>query len=238
MNISSFNLKIIFGVIYLIILSVFLYFLFSKIDIMDLTSYDFIRSNRDIIFKYKNENFLFLSIVFFIFSIIWILLLGFVLPLLIFAGFIFGKWFGTIIVVTGTSIGATLVYMLANFFFKEIIKQKLVPKFYKLKELFNKNDILYFMILRFVGAVPFTIQNILPILFNMRVKNYFIATLFGTMPSMFVSVAIGSGIENIIDENEKIGFFTVLSSPGIYIPIFAFITLLALAFIFKKIYIK
>ena len=222
MNISSFNLKIIFGVIYLIILS----------------SYDFIRSNRDIIFKYKNENFLFLSIVFFIFSIIWILLLGFVLPLLIFAGFIFGKWFGTIIVVTGTSIGATLVYMLANFFFKEIIKQKLVPKFYKLKELFNKNDILYFMILRFVGAVPFTIQNILPILFNMRVKNYFIATLFGTMPSMFVSVAIGSGIENIIDENEKIGFFTVLSSPGIYIPIFAFITLLALAFIFKKIYIK
>ena len=72
----------------------------------------------------------------------------------------------------------------------------------------------------------------------MRVKNYFIATLFGTMPSMFVSVAIGSGIENIIDENEKIGFFTVLSSPGIYIPIFAFITLLALAFIFKKIYIK
>ena len=238
MNINSLNLKIIFGVIYLIILSVFLYFLFSKIDVTDLTNYDFIRSNKDIIFKYKSENFLFLSIVFFIFSIIWILLLGFVLPLLIFAGFIFGKWFGTIIVVTGASIGATLVYMLANFFFKDIIKEKLVPRFYKLKEFFNKNDILYFMILRFVGAVPFTIQNILPILFNMRVRNYFIATLFGAMPSMFVSVAIGSGIEEIIDKNEKISFFTVLFSPEIYIPIIAFIALLALAFIFKKIYIK
>jgi len=238
MNKSSFNLKILVALTYLIIFLICLYFLFSTFDLKDLTNYNFIKSSKDIIFKYKEENFLFLTIIFFIFSIIWILLLGFVLPLLFFAGFIFGKWWGTIIVVTATTIGATLLYILANFFFREVIKQKLVPKFYKLKEFFNKNDILYFMILRFVGAVPFTIQNILPILFNMSVKNYFIATLFGTMPSMFVSVAIGSGIENIIDKNEKISFFTVLFSPEIYIPIIAFIVLLALAFIFKKNYIK
>ena len=238
MNKSSFNLKILVALTYLIIFLICLYFLFSTFDLKDLTNYNFIKSSKDIIFKYKEENFLFLTIIFFIFSIIWILLLGFVLPLLFFAGFIFGKWWGTIIVVTATTIGATLLYILANFFFREVIKQKLVPKFYKLKEFFNKNDILYFMILRFVGAVPFTIQNILPILFNMSVKNYFIATLFGTMPSMFVSVAIGSGIENIIDKNEKISFFTVLFSPEIYIPIIAFIALLTLAFIFKKIYIK
>ena len=238
MNINSFNLKIIVGVTYLVIFLIGLYFLFSSVDFKDLTNYDFIRSNKDIIFKYKNENFFFLAIIFFIFSIIWILFLGFVLPLLIFSGFVFGKWWGTIIVVTGTTIGATLLYILANFFFRNFIKQKLVPKFYKLKKLFVKNDIFYFMILRFLGGIPFTIVNVLPILFNMRINNYFIATLFGCMPSMFVPVALGSGIEEVIDKNEDLSFFTVLSSPEIYIPIIAFISLLLFATVIRNFFFK
>ena len=238
MNINSFNLKIIVGVTYLVIFLIGLYFLFSSVDFKDLTNYDFIRSNKDIIFKYKNENFFFLAIIFFIFSIIWILFLGFVLPLLIFSGFVFGKWWGTIIVVTGVTIGATLLYILANFFFRNFIKQKLVPKFYKLKELFVKNDILYFMILRFLGGIPFTLANVLPILFNMRIKNYLVATLFGCTPSMFVSVALGSGIEEIIDKNEDLSFFTVLSSPEIYIPIIAFISLLLFASVIRNFFFK
>ena len=46
-------------------ISVCLYFLFSAIDIKDLMSYEFIRVNKDVILKYKNENFLFLTIIFF-----------------------------------------------------------------------------------------------------------------------------------------------------------------------------
>ena len=51
MNLNSVNLKIIFAIIYLIILSLSLYFLFSKININDLTSYDFIKENKDVIKK-------------------------------------------------------------------------------------------------------------------------------------------------------------------------------------------
>ena len=147
---------------------------------------------------------------------------------------------GTIIVVTGTTIGATLLYILANFFFRNFIKQKLVPKFYKLKELFVKNDILYYTIFRFTGGggIPFTLANVLPILFNMRIKNYLVATLFGCMPSMFVSVALGSGIEEVIDKNEDLSFFTVLSSPEIYIPIIAFISLLLFASVIRNFFFK
>ena len=72
---------------YLGIISIGLYFLFSAVDIKDLTDYEFIKSNKDIILKYKNENFLFLGITFFVFCIIWVLLLGFASP---FANFL---WF-------------------------------------------------------------------------------------------------------------------------------------------------
>ena len=240
MNLNSSSLKLIIGITYLGIISVGLYFLFSVVDIRDLMSYDFIKSNKDIILKYKSENFLFLGIVFFIFCIIWVLLLGFAMPLLIFSGFVFGKWWGILIVLTSTTIGASLLYMLVGFFFRASIKEKLAPKFSKLKEFFVKNDILYFMSFRFMGGggTPYAIQNILPILFDMRLKNYFIATFVGSMPSMFVTVALGSGIEKVIDQNTDLNISNVILSPEIYIPIIGFFVILFNAFIIKKFYFK
>ena len=240
MNLNSLNLKLILGITYLFIISIALFFLFSVVDIKDLMSYEFIKSNKEIILKYKNENFLFLTITFFIFCIIWVLLLGFAVPLLIFSGFVFGKWWGILIVLTSTTLGATLLYILVGFFFKNTIKEKLAPKFYKLKELFIRNDIFYFTSFRFIGGggAPYAVQNILPILFDMSVKNYMISTFLGSMPSMFVTVALGSGIEKVIDQNAELSISTVLYSPEIYIPLIAFFIILLIAFIVKKFYFK
>jgi len=240
MNLSSLNPKLFLGLTYLAIISIGLYFLFSAIDIKDLMSFEFIKLNKDIILKYKTENFLFLTTIFFIFSIVWVLLLGFAMPLLIFSGFVFGKWWGILIVLTSTTIGATLLYMLVGFFFKETIKNKLAPKFSKLKEFFIKNDIAYFMSFRFIGGggTPYAVQNVLPILFDMSVKNYVIATFVGSLPSMFVTVALGSGIETVIDQNVQLSISSVLLSPEIYIPIIAFFFILIIAIVIKKFYFK
>jgi len=240
MNTNYLNPKHILGITYLAIILIGLYFLFSNFDIEDLMSYEFIKLNKDIILEYKNENFFFLAVVFFMFSIAWVLLLGFAIPLLIFSGFVFGKWWGIVIVLTSTTIGATLLYWLAGFFFRDMIKEKLAPKFSKLKEFFNKNNITYFTSFRFIGGggTPYAIQNILPILFNMPIKNYIIATFVGSAPSMFVTVAIGSGIEKVIDENSELSVAKVLVSPEIYIPLIGFFIILIIAIIIKKFYLK
>jgi len=237
MNITSGKLKLTIAAVYLSLLFIGLYFLFSAVDLKDLTSYDFIRSNKDIILQYKEENFLFLTVTFFIFCIVWTLFLGFAMPLLLFSGFVFGKWWGILIVLISTSIGATLLYVLASAFFRDFIEEKLAPKFSKFKEFFNKNDIVYFMCFRFVGGggTPYAVQNVLPVLFNMTIKNYMIATVIGSLPAMFVTVAIGSGIEKIIDENAELTFIKVVSSPDIYLPIAGFFIILILAFFLKKI---
>ena len=240
MNLNSLNFKAILGITYLAILSIGLYFLFSVIDIKDLMSYEFIKINKDIILKYKTENFLFLGVIFFIFCIIWILLLGFAMPLLIFSGFVFGKWWGILIVLTSTTLGATLLYMLVGFFFREAITEKLAPKFSKLKEFFIKNDVLYFTCFRFIGGggVPYAVQNVLPVLFNMSIKNYMIGTFLGIIPTTFITVALGSGIESVIEKNTKLTFSSVFYSPEIYIPIFCFLIILIAAFILKRIFFK
>ena len=236
MNFKLSKLKIVAGITYLIIITIGLFFLFSFVDLRDLMSYDFIKLNKDVILEYKQNNFLLLTILFFLFSIIWVLLLGFAMPLFLFAGFVFGKWWGIIIVLTATTIGATLLYILANLFFKEMIETNLAVKFARLKELFMKNDIFYFTFFRFIGGggTPYAIQNILPILFNMPIKNYFFATFVGSMPSMFITVSFGSGIESVIDKNEELSILSAIYSPEIYLPIIGFAAILLAAFFFKK----
>ncbi len=240
MNLISSNLKLIIGIIYLTIISIGVFFLLSFIDIRDLMSYEFIRLNKDIILEYRRDNFLALTFLFFIFSIVWIILLGFVIPLLFFAGFVFGKWWGVLIVLTSTTIGAVILYLLAGLFFREMIAKKLAPKFSKLRIFFAKNDITYFMFFRFVGGggIPYAIQNVLPLLFNMPIKNYAIATLFGSAPSMFVSVSFGSGIESVIDKNPDPDILNIINSPEIYLPIIGFGIILITAFFIKRFFFK
>ena len=138
------NFKYSIALIYLILFVSLILFLISNYNISDFFSYDFIRLNKETILEYKKNNFFILTIIFFIFSIIWVLLLGFAMPLLIFAGFVFGKWWGILIAIISTTAGATLLYLLANLFFKDIVEKKFAPKFIKLKKFFKENELFYF----------------------------------------------------------------------------------------------
>ena len=55
--------------------------------------------------------------------------------------------------------------------------------------------------LDFVGVIPFQIANLLPVLFNVSIKNYFFGTILGIIGPLFIYVSLGSGIENIIEKN-------------------------------------
>ena len=240
MNLKSSNVKWIIGSIYLLLLITGIMLILKNYNISDFLSYEFIRQNKNVILEYRRENFFSLTCFFFIFSIIWVLMLGFAMPLLIFSGFVFGKWWGILIVLVSTTIGATILYYLGGLFFRDIIEEKFAPKFLKLKKFFNKNELVYFMFFRFIGGggTPYAVQNTLPILFNMSMKNYIIATFIGSMPSMFVTVSIGSGIESIIEQNAKLSPINVIFSPEIYVPIVCFFILLLIGFVLKKLYFK
>ena len=233
------KIKIYFGLIYTIILFVFLWLFFSNFSLSELTSYEFFKNNRDYLIAIKDNNLFLVSILFLVFTIIWVLALGFGSPIFLAGGFIFGKWIGTILVTFGLSIGATLVYMFANYFLKDIVEKKFSKKFSSLNEKFKKNEFFFILIYRFIGGIPFFISNILPTLFNVKVKNFFFGSLIGMIPQLFIGVALGSGIEKIINENkESPSFYELITSSEIYIPIFGFIFLLILGIIFKKFFYK
>ena len=227
--------KLFIGVLYIIFVLAFVYLIFSKFTLDEITSYDFIRKNRDYIFQLKQSNLLLISILFFLFTIIWVFAAGFVSPLGLFAGFIFGKWFGLFILVLGMSIGATALYLLANYFFKELIKKKFLSKYINLKEKFKKSEFLYLLIYRFVGGIPFALSNILPCIFNVKTYNFFIATFLGIIPQLFIVVTLGSNLEKIIKNNaEPPTLLDLMFSPDIYFPIIGFVILIFFAYFLRN----
>ena len=230
------TLKITLGIAYLISLGILLFFVFSFLDLTRLTDYSYIKENTENLIEFKNDNTKVFIISFYIFVIIWILMLGFGSPLSLVSGFIFGKYIGTFICLTSFTIGCSFLYLLANAYFRDLVEKYLENKIGKLKNLFNKNELIYFMLFRFVGGggIPFGIQNVLPVIFNMRIKNYIYATFLGLVPTTFIICSIGSGIENIIENNESPTIFDAILNPEIYIPLLSFILILIISYFIKN----
>ena len=231
------NIKIFIGLFYIVFVGLFLYFFFSKFSFQEITSYDFIKNNRDYFSELKQSNLFILSILFILFVIIWILAAGFVSPIAIFAGFIFGKWLGTIFLIFGMAVGATCVYIFANYYLKDFIREKFLNKFQSLEAKFKKSEFIYLLIYRFIGGIPFVLSNVLPCIFNVKAPNFFWATLIGTLPQIFLVCSIGNGLEKIIEKNLQAPRITdLITSPDIYIPILVFICLIILTIFLRKIF--
>ncbi len=233
------NIKIVLGICYIFIILIFLWFFFQNFSIQDFTSYELIKENRDALEEIKNNNIIISVIIFFFVTIVWVLLLGFASPIFLVGGFIFGKWLGTFLVVFGLSSGATLLYIFVNFFLKEIIKEKFSNKYYNLTEKFKKNEFIFFLIYRFVGGIPFFISNVLPTLFNIKIKNFFFGSLIGMTPQLFVGVSLGAGLNKILEKNiEPPSIFELIVAPEIYLPIIGIFFLVIIAISLRKFFFK
>ena len=236
---KSKKVKITLGLFYLLVVLTFLYFFLSKFTLEELTSYEFIKNNRDYFFGLKETNLLLLSVIFIFLTIVWVLMAGFGSPVALLAGFIFGKWLGIIILILGLSVGATILYIFGNYFLKEVIKEKFLNRFKNLEIKFKKSEFIFLLVYRFVGGIPFAIQNLLPCLFNVKISNFFWSTLIGIIPSTFLIVSIGSCLEKIINQNlEAPKFLEIIYSPDIYIPMIAFAALIIITIITRKIFYK
>ena len=234
------KVKLFLGLSYLIVVTVFLFLFFSKFSLQEITSYDFIKENKSYFNTLKNSNSFLVFLIFLISTILWVFpFLGFGSPIAILGGFIFGKWIGTIVVVLGLSIGATLLYMFGNYFLRELIKDKFLNKYKNLEIKFKKSEFFYLLIYRFIGGIPWQLSCVLPTIFNVKVSNFFFASFIGIIPQIFLVVSIGSGLEKIIDQNSQVPTISdIIFSADVYIPILAFFSLLLITIFLRKLFYK
>ena len=230
------SLKLFLGISYIIILSAFLYLIFSYVEVTRLDDFLYYKELQIDLDKTIGKNLYINLLIFFFFSLVWVSLLGFGSPLLIISGILFGKWVGTFISVVSISTGALILYLIAGFFFKDLVHHLLEKRFIKYIHLFRKNEFSYFLAFRLAGGlgIPFGLQNVLPVIFNIKKSNYFFASFLGSIPMFFIWNTIGSGLNEYIKQADNFSFINLLLNKEIYLPIILFVIIMLISAIIKK----
>ncbi|RMF15495.1 MAG: TVP38/TMEM64 family protein [Alphaproteobacteria bacterium] len=109
------------------------------------------------------------------------------------AGAIYGLWLGTLGVVIGATIGATIVFFIARSSLGVTLRRRAGPWLRRFQAGIRRDEFHFLLALRLVPVVPFWVLNIVPGLVGMRLRNYVWATLLGIIPGSFVYVWVGTG---------------------------------------------
>ena len=230
------SLKLFLGISYILILFFFLYLIFSYVEVTRLNDFLYYKELQIDLEKTIGKNLYINLLIFFLFCLVWVSLLGFGSPLLLISGILFGKWIGTFISVLSISIGALILYSIASFFFKDLVFNLLEKKFSKYIHLFRKNEFNYFLAFRLTGGlgIPFGPQNVLPVIFNIKKSNYFFASFLGFIPMFFIWNTIGSGLNEYIKQTDNFSFVSLFLNKEIYLPIILFAIIMLISVIIKK----
>jgi len=152
----------------------------------------------------------------------------------IFGGFLFGTLVGGSAITIGATLGATVIFLAARYAIGDALTKKAGPYMQKFEAGLKENEISYLFILRLIPAFPFFIINIVPALFDVKLRNYVLTTFFGIIPGCFVYASVGAGIGAIFDSGEDVKLSGLMTEPKILLPIIGLMALAALPIIYKK----
>lgn len=229
-----FTKKKLSGFLYFLVVVVILFFLF-RYDIYNQLSSDYIISYKEEILLFREKNLLLTIIVFSLCSIIWIFLMGFIFPFIVLAALLFGETYGTLICIISFTIGATLNYSFARFFFEEKVKRFFSQKYPKLRKKFKTNDFTYFFIVRILPGIPFPVKNLSGVIFDISKKRFFFATFLGELPQIYLFVSVFTKFIHSFDNTRRIDL-TFIYSPEILIAVIIYLIIIVTTYYFKKKY--
>jgi uncharacterized membrane protein YdjX (TVP38/TMEM64 family) len=118
-------------------------------------------------------------------------------------GFLFGIWEGTVAVVIGATLGATLLFLAARSLFADALRTKAGPWLAKMEAGFKDDALSYLLVLRLIPGFPFFVVNLVPAFLGVSLRTFVVATFAGIIPGTFVFTSIGAGLGSIFDSMQE-----------------------------------
>ncbi len=137
-------------------------------------------------------------------------------------GLAFGKWLGTIYILIGATLGASLSFMIARYFGRQFIASFSWLHKGKIKQFddgIEKNGLRMMLFMRLMPLFQYDAVNFGSGLSKMKFRDFFIGSFIGMAPGGFINAMLGSSLENIISIQffAALGFFILLMFiPTIY----------------------
>ena len=92
------------------------------------------------------------------------------------------------------------------------------------------------MAFRLAGGLgtPFFLQNVMPVIFKMKNRNYFFSSFLGLLPHFFIWNSIGAGINKFIKNSDNFSLLNLMLNKEIYTPLLIFLALIVTSIILRK----
>jgi uncharacterized membrane protein YdjX (TVP38/TMEM64 family) len=178
----------------------------------DYLSFEALRENRGLLIDFVDSRF---ALAFGVFIAVYVLAVAVSLPggavLTITGGFLFGPWFGTLGAVTGATLGATVVFLIARTALGEALRARAGPALRKMRAGFQDNALSYLLVLRLVPLFPFWLVNLVPAFLGVPPRTYVLGTFLGIIPAAFVFAFAGAGLGGVLDSAEGFSPAAVLT---------------------------
>lgn len=214
-----------FGLLFFLVVSVAVFYFYGGFEMIQ---WDNIRKMRDQLLMFVEVHPFYTVLIFFgCYTIYTISSIPGLFALDLVAGFLFGRFLGVLLVITGAMIGALLMFLAARYAFYDFFQKKSEGWIYKLRQGFDRNQKSYLFFLRFVPFVPFGIVNIALAFLNVRTWTYFWTTIIGILPISFLHVHVGSSLGKLLENNVPISAALVFN----YEIVLAFVGFATLAFL-------
>jgi len=126
-------------------------------------------------------------------------------------GFLFGAVVGTLLTVTGATIGATLVFLLAARIFGADALDRLGSTAQRLAAGIRANAASYLLVLRLVPLFPFFLVNLVPAFVGVRLPTYVLTTFIGILPGTAVFSLAGAGLGDVLAAGGSFDIGSVLT---------------------------
>jgi uncharacterized membrane protein YdjX (TVP38/TMEM64 family) len=117
-------------------------------------------------------------------------------------GILFGTLIGGAASVTGATIGATLIFLVARSACGETIVRRAGPLACKIADGFRADAFSYLLFLRLVPAFPFFLVNLVPAIAGVKLRTFMAATGIGIVPATFAFAFFGSGLDSVLAAQE------------------------------------
>jgi len=150
-----------------------------------------------------------------IYMLAYVLVVAFSLPggavMTISGGFLFGAVTGGIYAVTGATLGAVALFLIAKTSLGDYLLTKAGPAIRKMQAGFEEDALSYMFVLRLIPLFPFFLVNLAPAFLGVPLRVYLIATFFGIMPGTFVYALVGAGLGSVFNRGETFTLASVMT---------------------------
>ena len=148
-------------------------------------------------------------------------------------GLLFGTWFGGVLAVAGSSLGAVALFLAVRHHLADAFAARGGGLMVRLRAAIQQDGFSYMLAIRLIPAFPFWLVNLAAALSGMRLLPYAGATVIGVLPATFVYASIGAGVGRVLAEG-GVPDVRIIFSPAILGPLIGLAVLSLLPIAWKR----